>query len=191
MLFVLAGSTAGAQELVTNGGFDSGDFSGYTLSGCSTAPAGWDVAYGVSAGQFVTNPYAYFRCDNNQYTIMTQYLATTPGQLYNISFSGANTASNGAGNSTRILFGGTTVFDQALNTGSYTWTAFTTTGVATSESTALQFEIYNNPAQTFIDDISVSAATGTSTVPEPSSLALLASGLVGLVPVVRRSRRNG
>jgi hypothetical protein len=190
-LIVLAAGTAGAQELVTNGGFDTGDFTGYTLSGCNTAPAGWDVAYGVASGQYITNPYAYFRCNNNNYTIMSQSLATIPGQLYDISFSASNTGTSADGNSTRVLLGGTTLFDQGLNTGSYNWQSFTESFTATSASTLLQFEVYNDPAQTFLDDISVRAASQappTSSVPEPSSLALLGSGLAGLIPIIRKRR---
>lgn len=184
--FVLASSPAAAQELVKNGGFDTGTFDDFSLSGCSSAPSGYSIAYGIASnGGSPSNYYAVFLCVNNSYTVLTQYLTTTPGQRYTISFSGANTGS-GTGNSVRILFGGTKVFEQPINAGSYVWAPFTTTGAASSRSTELQFEVYNNQAQTYIDGISVTPAALTT--PEPGSLVLLGTGLAGLLPVMRRKR---
>jgi hypothetical protein len=48
---------------------------------------------------------------------------------------------------------------------------------------------WTNPVHEFYYGFTVGAAGGTSTIPEPSSLGLLASGLVGLAPIVRRRRR--
>ena len=67
-----------AQNLIQNGGFETGDASGWTATGNS-----WDIQ-SVAVGQFGT----YYESEPGDGTL-TQAFATTTGQSYNLDFYAA------------------------------------------------------------------------------------------------------
>lgn len=179
-------SVAFAQNLVQNGGFETGDFTDWTLSGdttlvgvCSveTCPGGYMPFDGTYS--------AYFGPVGDTATI-SQMIPTTPGDTYSLSFYLANPV------------GGTPNYFQAsLGTASFSftnfgvafnWQQFTLSTVATSDETQLSFTFRNDPAYWFLDDVSVTQSGG-GTVPEPSSMILFGSGVLGIVGLARRKFR--
>ena len=170
----LASMPALAQNIVTNGGFETGDFTGFTVNSPSgLTSVGYDSPH---SGSFAAGFGSFLGQES-----ISQALTTSPGQMYNISFWALNPTQDGT-NSLMFAFGGTQFTPTNVND---VYTQFMFSGVATGNSTMLQIFGENSADRTHVDDISVSAA-GMSTVPEPSSLALLGTGLVGLVPIVRR-----
>lgn len=116
---------------------------------------------------------------------LEQTLATTMEKDYTVSFF-ARAMSNAQPNSLQFFFGGNSIFHESLtNTG---FMQFTTTAMASSNSTLFTVEGGNVQGLGYInlDDVSVTQAV--TTTPEPSSMALLGTGLLGLVPMVRRKR---
>lgn len=81
---LLAPSIAHTQELVTNGGFETGDFSGWTVlpGACAlvTSSAAQAGNFGVSSG----NPSD--GCSNG-FVTLTQWLDPIPNRLYELSFN--------------------------------------------------------------------------------------------------------
>jgi hypothetical protein len=176
---VLAASTAGmaanAAELVTNGSFETGNFSGWTQFG-DTSFTGVGGCVG-SACPTDGVDLAYFGSVNDVGGI-SQTLATGAG-LYNISFD----LSNDQGASFTADFGGVTLLVNPPQEGT---THYSFTDIAVSGSPTLTFSFQDVPSYYTLDDVSVTAAG----VPEPASWALMLTGFFGLGATLRTARRR-
>jgi hypothetical protein len=169
-------------NLVANGSFETGDFTGWTVSGdtsftgvcdVSTCPAGYAPQDGTYA--------AYFGPVGDTATI-SQMITTTPGDSYTVSFYLA-APENGTPNYFSVNFG-TTSFSFTNFGASFDWQQFVLTTVATSNQTELSFTFRNDPAYWYLDNVSVEVSSGT--VPEPGTLALFGSGVLGIAAFARR-----
>jgi hypothetical protein len=178
---------APAQNLITNGGFETGDFTGWTQVGdtsysgvCpsndqSESCSGRDVFDGKWMGDFGAVHY--------QGGVM-QTVATIPGQTYQISFW-LQTGYSDPPNSADITFDGQSLFS-TVDMGRIPWTQMTFTRVASGSSADLDFRFYSVLDYYDLDDVSVSVVPAET--PEPSTLLLLGSSALGL-SWLRRVRR--
>ena len=159
-----------AQELVTNGGFESGNFSSFTLSGNGAFT-------GVDTGSASTGTYGAFFGSVGSVGNLSQTIATTAGSSYLISFDLRN---GGAGsNFFQAIFGGMQLFS-ATNASIFGFTHYSATATASGASTALTFSFQNDPDYFRLDNVSVISLTRA--VPEPATwmLLLLGFGAIGV-----------
>lgn len=175
-LLVLGSASVGAQELVTNGSFETGDFFGWAQSGCT-------IYDGVDNFNPHTGAYgAFFGAINAPCTI-SQSVATVSGAQYTFSFWLGNQVAGA--NSVAVSWGGSSVFSVAnVAVQPYTQQSFTVT--ATSSSTLISFALSHESNYLDLDDISVRSVR---TVPEPGSLGLIAAGMIAMVVFARPRRR--
>jgi hypothetical protein len=115
---------------------------------------------------------------------LEQTLTTVAGQSDDISYWRENCPDLTActPNALTVRFGSTILQSQTNVTPSL-WTLFTFDNVvAPTNSTVLKFSGDNGPSGFLLDDISVNASTP---VPEPVSLPLVASFLIGFIAIAR------
>jgi hypothetical protein len=135
-----------ASDIVTNGGFETGDFTGWTVVDASTSTTVestpsyvHDGVYGVQAGPW----------QGNQGTI-TQTVPTTAGNGYTIGFW---MDSSGGSTLFQVKWEGSTVLN--LDGVVAAWTYYTVPVTATTNGSQLQFYMQNEPAYFGLDTITV------------------------------------
>ncbi len=181
-LLALAGLPLCAGNILTNGGFETGDFTGWTHGGNTGAT-------GVTTGAF----YAYSGAEEGAwYAVLgpvgsdgtlSQTFSDIAGDPYTFSFW-LNAVGDGSSDFS-AYWDGTPVDLSPLSptdpTTGDVWTEFTYAQTGTGSDT-IQLNFRDDPAYIALDNVSVSSA-----IPEPASLSLLAGGLIALA--FRRCRR--
>jgi hypothetical protein len=180
LTLLLAAGSAARADLVVNGGFETGNFSGWTQSGnvTFTSVQGAGTFPGPHSGNFFASLGPV-----GSLGFLDQNLATTAGTTYHLSYW--LESDGGTPNEFQVQLNGVVVQDMtnipASPGGKYE--EHTLDFTATSASTNLKLGFRDDPGFFGLDDISVNA------VPEPATLALAGSGLLTLLAYGWRRRR--
>jgi hypothetical protein len=179
-------SPASAANLITNGGFETGDFTGWTVAAGAT---------GVVAGGFNGHPahsgnfFAALGDTSGSFPFgtLSQTISTVSGQLYTLKYF---LASDGElpnyfdANWNGVLVTGSLLSNLPDSRPNYTQYSFTVTGTG---SDTLLFHEQNVPAYLALDDVSLEAVS--SAVPEPATWMMMVFGF-GIAGFAMRSRRR-
>ena len=182
--FGTVGIAHAGSNLVNNGSFETGDFTGWTVSGDTSFVGVCDVSNCPGFTPQDGNFAAYFGPVGDTATI-SQTIATTPGDEYSLSFYLANPV-GGTPNFFNVTFGNSSFSFSNFGV-AFGWQQFTLTTLATSDQTQLSFTFRNDPSYWFLDNVNVQQSGGT--VPEPGTLVLFGSGVLGLAGIARRRLR--
>jgi hypothetical protein len=172
---LLFGSSAATAGLVVNGGFETGNFSGWTISGAGTL----GVDYGITTVIPHSGTYAAWFGNPTGLTFLSQVIPTVPGQVYEASFWGANNNQGyPAQNEIQVYWNGTLELD-GNDVGTFPWSFEEGIFTATGTTTEIKFGFENGPGWFNIDDVDVVP------VPEPET-EILCGAALGILAMFRR-----
>jgi Carbohydrate binding domain/PEP-CTERM motif len=178
---VLAVSSQASADLVVNGDFETGDFTGWSLSGNTGTTSVNNLPFNVHSGNFG----AELGPIGSDGFLMQQNIGTTVGDVYQVSFW---LHSDGEiPNDFSAIFGGVTGFSETdIPAADYTNYTFNVTAISATSGLTLSFR--DDPGFLGLDDVSV-IDLSTVPTPEPSTLAIGGvSGLLALAYGLRRKR---
>lgn len=173
LLLILPGLAASA-ELVVNGGFETGDFTGWTQSGNA------DAFFDITLTTVHSGNYAGVFGPVDSLGFLSQTLSTMPGLTYDINFWLLNADGTHGANVFRFIWDGNTIVN-SNNMAAFDYTLYSYSLQATSFSTVLTFGFRHDPSHFALDDVSVDAPT-----PEPVTFGLIGLGLMGLALLQRK-----
>ncbi len=193
-------TTVSAQNLVQNPGFESGNASWTLIGNASASPYASYVMTPTAA--FGTGMFAFNAADLAPNAVLSQNLATIPGQVYSVAFVYGNYATNTGGGKQQVvaaainttnaaLLGSVTATDSVPGSqtafSSVMKTTYTFAFTATGAQTTLRFT--DSTASTTISSDGILDNVSAVAVPEVGTLALFAVPLAGVV-VIRRRRAS-
>jgi len=175
-----------AGNLVANCGFETGSFTSWTHTGNTVFT---DVTTSAS--------YVHSGADGarlgpvNNDGFLSQVLPTIPGGTYDLQFWLKNDL-DCCPNDFSVSWNGTTLYSVTDIPG-FDWTLHDIFGLVATGGDTLKFAFRQNPSNFGLDDISVTqiSVPRTSSVPEPGSLVLMGTGLLGVAGMVRRKLVGG
>lgn len=172
-----AGSVrADGPELIVNGGFETGDFTGWTVT-----QSGNYSDIGVDGVGPHNGLYSAYFGSLEPYDTISQTIATGYLTTYNLSFYLDSSRSSTYRSVFYVDFGGYVFFFLTNGDPDFPFQQFNFELTAYSTSTVLTFGAYNEADYYTLDDISL-------TVPEPRASWLFGAGLAALL--VRRGARR-
>lgn len=163
-------ASASGVNLVTNGGFETGNFTGWTPIGAT----GFNGVQCPGVGALQGSCDAFFGPIGSLGGIQ-QTLATTAGAQYFISF--IFNSDGGTPGNFIVDFGGQNLLN-LVNPPSAGNQTFAFNAIATAASTVLKFQFRDDPGFVLLDGVQV--------IPEPASLGLVSLALLGLAASRRR-----
>lgn len=165
-------TSASALNLVTNGGFETGDFSGWTKSGSfiEIGTNGINSMYAANLGTYGVLG-----------SLSQSDIMTTPGMEYELSFL---LASSGGDQSEFIAAVNGVTLAGGVSSSSFPYTPIYLNFVADVLPTSIELFARNDAGAFSLDNVSVDLAP----VPEPSTLLLLGIGLLGASFLRKRIR---
>ena len=144
------------QPLLLNGGFETGDFTSWTLSASTNLTGNGTNMYVTSNPQFVeSGNYAARLGPIGSLNYLSQTVPTKPGQTYLLSFWVENPG-GGTPNEFEVSWNGSILYDQ-VNLPSFGWTNMQFTVTASGTSAVLQFGVRDDPQYFDLDNVNVMA----------------------------------
>lgn len=173
-LAVIGVSTSVAQAaIVQNGGFETGDFTGWTTSNLN-----YSGVVDNSTNDSYSGNYFASLGPIGSLGFLSQNIPTIIGQPYELSFFLKNQSPNAFPNQFQIFLNGNNIFNQ-VNINPLDYTKYSFNFTATAISTELKFGVRHDPGHLFLDDVNV-IPTSVS-VTEPLTLVgTVITGVIGL-----------